>query len=107
MSSTQNPRTYGPGMKMDVGLGDVTAQAKCDQNERRHERMRTQQNPQIAWQMNKDRAAHRHRIVAGQTCLIAPCRRFAQISAPSLNAEWSKETRHNNAPCYNEALADH
>ena len=87
--STQNPAVYGPGMEMDVGLGDVTAQAKCDQNERHHERMRTEQNPQIPWQMNKDRAAHRHRFVARQTRLIAPRRRFAQIAVPSLNAEWS------------------
>ena len=66
MLSAQNPAVYGSGMKMDMRLGDVTAQAKCDQNKRRHERMRTEQNPQIPWQMNKDRAAHRHRFVARQ-----------------------------------------
>ena len=106
MLSTQNPAMYGPGMKMDVRLGDVTAQAKCDQNKRRQERMRTVQNPQIPWQMNKDHAAHRHRFVARQMRLIAPCRRAAQMSAPSLNAEWPKETRHRTAPCYNKALTD-
>ena len=89
MFSTQNSAVYGPGMKMDVGLGDVTVQAECDQNERHQQRATTEQNPQIPWQMNKDRAAHRHRFVAWQTRLIAPCRRFAQIAVPSLNAEWS------------------